>query len=111
MASYLSLLVCTAVSYLLIFHFSFQIRKQAIKDLPKLCIDKEHTKRIADILAQMLQATDSTELSVVHNSIMTLFKQDPKGKRKVEKAVFPEHLLYYFLLFGFKYFGIFPFSV
>ncbi|XP_032686694.1 apoptosis inhibitor 5 [Odontomachus brunneus] len=56
------------------------IRKQAIKDLPALCKDnKEHTARIADILAQLLQAQDSTELAVVHNSIMSLMKSDPKG--------------------------------
>ncbi|XP_012286250.1 apoptosis inhibitor 5 [Orussus abietinus] len=56
------------------------IRKQAIKDLPALCKDsKEHTPRIADILAQLLQAQDSSELAVVHNSIMTLLKNDPKG--------------------------------
>ncbi|XP_067000689.1 apoptosis inhibitor 5 isoform X2 [Anabrus simplex] len=56
------------------------IRKQAIKDLPSLCKDnKEHTQKIADILAQLLQAEDSTELSVVHNSLMTLFKIDAKG--------------------------------
>ncbi|XP_033216197.1 apoptosis inhibitor 5 [Belonocnema kinseyi] len=56
------------------------IRKQAIKDLPSLCKDnKEHTPRIADILAQLLQAQDVAELDVVHNSIMTLIKNDPKG--------------------------------
>ncbi|KAK0183348.1 hypothetical protein PV327_001399 [Microctonus hyperodae] len=56
------------------------IRKQAIKDLPALCKDnKEHTPRIADILAQLLQAQDTTELAVVHNSIMSLMKNDPKG--------------------------------
>ncbi|PSN40191.1 Apoptosis inhibitor 5 [Blattella germanica] len=37
------------------------IRKQAIKDLPSLCKDnKEHTQKIADILAQLLQAEDRT---------------------------------------------------
>jgi len=57
-----------------------QIRKQAIKDLPALCKDnKEHTARIADILAQLLQAEDSSELAVVYNSIMSLMKSDPKG--------------------------------
>ncbi|XP_011064219.1 PREDICTED: LOW QUALITY PROTEIN: apoptosis inhibitor 5 [Acromyrmex echinatior] len=56
------------------------IRKQAIKDLPALCKDnKEHTARIADILAQLLQAEDPSELAVVHNSIMSLMKSDPKG--------------------------------
>lgn len=64
--------------------FCLQIRKQAIKDLPTLCKDnKEHTARIADILAQLLQAEDTSELAVVHNSIMSLMKSDPKGKNKV----------------------------
>ncbi|KAI4501949.1 hypothetical protein M0802_002631 [Mischocyttarus mexicanus] len=56
------------------------IRKQAIKDLPTLCKDnKEYTAKIADILAQLLQAQDPSELAVVHNSIMSLLKSDPKG--------------------------------
>ena len=46
-----------------------------------MCKDnKEHTPRIADILAQLLQAQDVSELDVVHNSIMTLIKNDSKGK-------------------------------
>lgn len=58
----------------------FQIRKQAIKDLPSLCKDSKHyTQKIADILAQLLQAEDTTELAVVHNSLMSLLKLDPKG--------------------------------
>jgi hypothetical protein len=49
-----------------------------------LCKDnKEHTQKIADILAQLLQAEDNAELSVVHNSLMTLFKSDAKGKKYV----------------------------
>ncbi|XP_046395437.1 apoptosis inhibitor 5 isoform X1 [Ischnura elegans] len=56
------------------------IRKQAIKDLPNLCKDmKEYTQKIADILAQLLQAEDPTELSVVHNSLMSIFKIDAKS--------------------------------
>ncbi|XP_047003170.1 apoptosis inhibitor 5 [Schistocerca americana] len=56
------------------------IRKQAVKDLPNLCKDNnKHTRKIADILAQLLQVGDPTELSVVHNSLMTLFKMDAKG--------------------------------
>ncbi|KAI4489840.1 hypothetical protein M0804_004022 [Polistes exclamans] len=56
------------------------IRKQAIKDLPTLCKDnKEYTAKIADILAQLLQAQDPSELAVVHNSVMSLLKSDPKG--------------------------------
>ncbi|XP_014213934.1 apoptosis inhibitor 5 [Copidosoma floridanum] len=56
------------------------IRKQAVKDLPLLCKDnKEHSAKIADILAQLLVVKDSSELDVVHNSIMTVIKNDPKG--------------------------------
>ncbi|XP_047023088.1 apoptosis inhibitor 5 [Helicoverpa zea] len=56
------------------------IRKQAIKDLPTLCKDhKEHTQRIADILAQLLQSDDTTEINVVSNSLLTILKIDPKG--------------------------------
>lgn len=59
---------------------SFQIRKQAIKDLPTLCKDhKEHTQRIADILAQLLQSEDTTEINVVTSSLLTILKIDPKG--------------------------------
>ncbi|CAG9792035.1 unnamed protein product [Diatraea saccharalis] len=56
------------------------IRKQAIKDLPVLCKEnKEHTQRIADILSQLLQSDDTTEINVVTNSLMTILKGDPKG--------------------------------
>ncbi|KAG8230758.1 hypothetical protein J437_LFUL009818 [Ladona fulva] len=56
------------------------IRKQAIKDLPNLCKDnKEYTQKIADILAQLLQAEDINELSVVHNSLMSVLKTDAKS--------------------------------
>jgi hypothetical protein len=53
-----------------------------------LCKDnKEHTQKIADILAQLLQAEDNAELSVVHNSLMTLFKSDAKGKKHVGSLI------------------------
>ncbi|XP_045533870.1 apoptosis inhibitor 5 [Papilio machaon] len=56
------------------------IRKQAIKDLPTMCkTNKEHTQRIADILAQLLQSEDITEINVVTNSLLTILKGDPKG--------------------------------
>uniref|UniRef100_A0A1B6EI71 Apoptosis inhibitor 5/fibroblast growth factor 2-interacting factor 2 n=1 Tax=Cuerna arida TaxID=1464854 RepID=A0A1B6EI71_9HEMI len=56
------------------------IRRQAIKDLPSLCKDtKEHTKKIADILAQLLMAEDSSELSTVQTALLTLFRYDIKG--------------------------------
>lgn len=57
-----------------------QIRKQAIKDLPQLCKDtKEHTPKIADILAQLLITEDVTELQQVHQSLLTLAKFDATG--------------------------------
>ena len=66
----------------------WQIRKQAIKDLPSLCREnKEHTQKIADILAQLLQADDNAELSVVHNSMMSLFKTDANGKSSSVRCV------------------------
>lgn len=58
----------------------FQIRKQAIKDLPSFCKGhKEHTQRISDILAQLLQSEDPTEISIVQNSLLAILKNDPKG--------------------------------
>ncbi|EEB10656.1 Apoptosis inhibitor, putative [Pediculus humanus corporis] len=57
-----------------------ETRKQAIKDLPSLCKDnKQFTQKIADILAQLLQAEDSSEIAVVNNSLLTLLSIDPKG--------------------------------
>ncbi|XP_050525600.1 apoptosis inhibitor 5 [Daktulosphaira vitifoliae] len=56
------------------------IRKQAIKDLPVLCKEsKEYLTKIADILAQLLQADDSMELQIAQNSLLSLFKIDAKG--------------------------------
>ncbi|XP_023942767.1 apoptosis inhibitor 5 [Bicyclus anynana] len=56
------------------------IRKQAIKALPSMCMaNKEHTTRVADILAQLLQSEDATEINVVTNSLLTIMKVDPKG--------------------------------
>ncbi|OWR43175.1 Apoptosis inhibitor 5 [Danaus plexippus plexippus] len=56
------------------------IRKQAIKALPTMCNNnKDHTTRISDILAQLLQSDDATEINVVTNSLVTILKSDPKG--------------------------------
>lgn len=56
------------------------MRKQAIKDLPSLCKENnEYTPKVTDILGQLLQTNDTTELSVVQSSIMTLCKNDIKG--------------------------------
>lgn len=56
------------------------IRKQAIKDLPILCRDmKEFLPKIADVLSQLLQTEDKSEIVVVQNSLMSLFRRDAKG--------------------------------
>lgn len=57
------------------------IRKQAIKDLPLICRErKEFVPKIADILSQLLATGDASEMAVVQQSIMSLFRKDPKGK-------------------------------
>lgn len=59
--------------------FYLQIFK-AIKELPQLCKDnKEHTPKIADILAQLLLSEDTLELQQVHLSLQTLAKYDIVG--------------------------------
>ncbi|XP_047522578.1 apoptosis inhibitor 5 [Pieris napi] len=56
------------------------IRKQAIKELPIMCkSNKEHTQRIADILAQLMQSEDPTEINVVTNSLLAIVKIEPQG--------------------------------
>lgn len=56
------------------------IRKQAIKDLPSLCRGAlEHVPKISNVLTQLLQSDDNTELSLVQCSLITLLKVDPKG--------------------------------
>jgi hypothetical protein len=53
----------------------FQIRRLAIKELPSFCRDtKENTPKISDILAQLLNATDSMELTTVNLALSTLSK-------------------------------------
>lgn len=57
-----------------------QIRKQAIKDLPSLCRDNPaQCQRIADVLTQLMQSDDATELSLVNMSLVTLLKTNAKG--------------------------------
>ena len=57
-----------------------QIRKQAIKDLPQLCREnRTFLPKIADVLAQLLQSDDTTEIKEVHSSLTVLFKIDAKG--------------------------------
>ncbi|XP_005182803.1 apoptosis inhibitor 5 homolog [Musca domestica] len=57
-----------------------QIRRQAIKDLPKLCQDTVGiTSKVGDILAQLLILDDPLELQQVNNSLQTIIKMDAKG--------------------------------
>jgi hypothetical protein len=47
----------------------------AIKELPTFCKDaKENTPRISDILAQLLNSSDPTELQQVNLSLQLLAK-------------------------------------
>lgn len=52
-----------------------QIRRQAIKDLPKLCLDnKEHTPKIGDTLAQLLILDEPLEVQQVNASLSAIIK-------------------------------------
>ena len=69
------------MQYLNCFDIPFQIRRQAIKELPNLCKEnKDHLLRIADVLTQLLQSEDSQDLSTVNGALIALFKLDAKGK-------------------------------
>jgi predicted YcjX-like family ATPase len=51
--------------------------KQAAEDLSRLCeYNREHAVQIAKSLTVMLVTTDDTELSVLHDSLMTFLKID-----------------------------------
>lgn len=76
-----------------------QIRKQAIKDLPVLCKEsKEYLTKIADILAQLLQADDPQELLTAQNSLLSLFKIDAKGNIFKQYGQFINYLYDYLFL-------------
>jgi predicted KAP-like P-loop ATPase len=63
----------------------FQIRRLAIKELPSFCKDsKENTPKISDILAQLLNASDASEVQQVNLSLQTLSKVNipPKARRE-----------------------------
>jgi hypothetical protein len=56
------------------------IRKQAVKDMPALCRDNPALcQRIADVLTQLMQTDDSSELSLINISLVTLLKTNAKG--------------------------------
>ena len=49
------------------------IRKQAIKDLPSFCKDQQgYVSKIADVLGQLLQSEEPSELDAVHSSLVAL---------------------------------------
>lgn len=53
----------------------FQIRRLAIKELPTFCKDaKENTPKISDILAQLLNASEPTEVQQVNIALQALSK-------------------------------------
>ncbi|XP_078692187.1 apoptosis inhibitor 5-like isoform X4 [Branchiostoma floridae x Branchiostoma belcheri] len=56
------------------------IRRQAIKELPNLCRNNsDHLIRISDVLTQLLQTEDPSELSVVTTALIALFKVNAMG--------------------------------
>jgi len=56
------------------------IRKQSIKDLVSLCKDsKEYVQKVSFALAQLLVLDDSSEISLVHNCVASLFQIDALG--------------------------------
>ena len=44
---------------------------------------KEFLPKIADVLSQLLQTQDSSELAVIQNSLMSLFRKEAKGIYKL----------------------------
>ena len=41
---------------------------------------KDFLPKIADVLSQLLQTQDSSELAVIQNSLMSLFRKEAKGR-------------------------------
>ena len=46
---------------------------------------KDFLPKIADVLSQLLQTQDTSELSVIQNSLMSLFRKEAKGKKNLKK--------------------------
>jgi len=56
------------------------IRKQAIKDLPMMCRDrKDYLPKIVDVLTQLLQTDEETEVTIIQSAIMSLLRKNCKG--------------------------------
>lgn len=65
----------------MILFFSIQIRKQAIKEFPTLVrASNDSLQRVIGVLIQLLPANDTSEVTQVQNSIMTIYHINPKGK-------------------------------
>ncbi|CAF0808207.1 unnamed protein product [Rotaria sordida] len=61
------------------------IRKLAIKEFPTLVRASNDTlQRVIGVLIQLLQANDTSEVTQVQNSIMTIYHINPKGKIKAK---------------------------
>ena len=64
-----------------------------MKDLPSLCRKKSDIiPKVSDILAQLLQIEDQTEVAGIHASLTTLFKIDAKSKNL--SSLYPLYLQY-----------------
>lgn len=71
---------------------------------------KQFLPKIADVLSQLLQTDDSSELVVIQNSLMTLFRKEAKGKEmaqsrrthdhEIKKAQQTDSPLFFFLVIG-----------
>lgn len=56
-----------------------EIRKQVIRDLPSICKDhQENVPKITDILCQLLDTDDQSEIQIIHLSLISLCKISPK---------------------------------
>ena len=51
-----------------------------LKDLPNLCRDnKAYQPKIVDVLAQLMQSNDKSEIETIQAAMVKLFHKDPKA--------------------------------
>ena len=55
---------------------------------------KDFLPKIADVLSQLLQTQDSSELSVIQNSLMSLFRKEAKGRYNYVIEIFLQDFAY-----------------
>ena len=60
---------------------------------------KDFLPKIADVLSQLLQTQDTSELSVIQNSLMSLFRKEAKGKKNLKKKQNKNQKMLNFLIF------------